>query len=48
MWDFKAVTAESSRINRFIRKLATSKRGSRVVLPGAAAAFSDGIEARLS
>jgi hypothetical protein len=34
-WDFAAITAFSSRLNRQIRKRAVAKIGSRAVLPGA-------------
>ncbi|MCU0702006.1 MAG: hypothetical protein MUC96_36350 [Myxococcaceae bacterium] len=44
-WDFDEVTRTSARINRFIRSLAVTRLGPRVVLPGAAALFSVGVEA---
>lgn len=43
-WDWRKVTATSSALNRFVRKLARYKLGSRPVLPGAAAAFEAGID----
>ena len=47
-WDFATVNRESGRINRFIRKLAVGKVGSRVVLPGAQALFVAGTQPRLN
>mgnify|MGYP001264901437 FL=1 len=35
-WDWQVVQAASSKMNRFIRKLAVSKEGNRLVLPEAA------------
>jgi hypothetical protein len=43
-WDWRKVTATSSALNRFVRKLAHYKLGSRPVLPGAAAAFETGVD----
>ena len=42
-WDWRKVTAISSALNRFVRKLAQYKLGSCPVLPGAAAAFETGV-----
>jgi hypothetical protein len=47
-WDFKAVNRESSRINRFIKKLSVGRRGTRFVLPGAQQLFDAGIETSLN
>jgi hypothetical protein len=47
-WDFKEVTRQSSKINRFIRRHAVSKRGSRVVLPGAQLLLESGVEFSLN
>lgn len=47
MWDFAAVSRESGRLNRFIRKLAVGKLGSRVVLPAAQTLFDAGTRPRL-
>jgi hypothetical protein len=41
-WDFSATTRMSSRLNRFIKKLAVAKRGSRPILPQAQAALVAG------
>ena len=43
-WDWRKVTSTSSALNRFVRKLARYKLGSRPVLPGAASAFEAGID----
>lgn len=42
-WDWRKVTATSSALNRFVRKLALFKIGSRPVLPAASAAFEKGV-----
>jgi hypothetical protein len=42
-WDFKRITAFSSRLNREIRKQAAAKVATRVVLPGAASLWESGI-----
>jgi hypothetical protein len=42
-WDWKAVTAFFRRLNNFIRKNSVAKEGSRVVLPAAQRAKSQGI-----
>lgn len=42
-WDWRKTTRVSSALNRFIRKLALYKLGSRPVLPNAAAAFETGV-----
>jgi len=34
-WDWKIVTSQSAKLNRFIRKSAASKNGSRPILPQA-------------
>jgi hypothetical protein len=47
-WDFAAVNRESGLLNRFIRKLAVDKLGSRVVLPGAQTLFEAGTKPRLN
>lgn len=41
-WDFKKITAFSSRLNREIRKLSVAKLGSHPVLPGAYALWHKG------
>lgn len=41
-WDFAEVTRASARLNRFIRKIAPRKLGSRPVLRAAAAALDSG------
>ena len=43
-WDWRKVIATSSALNRFVRKLAGYKLGSRPVLPAAAAAFETGFD----
>ena len=42
LWDWKAVSRTSGRLNRFIKKLASSKLGSRPILPGAEAESTRG------
>ncbi len=42
-WDFKRITAFSSRLNRQIRKQAVGKIGSRPVLPGAIRCWEAGV-----
>ena len=42
-WDFKCITAFSSRLNRQIRKQAVGKFRGRVVLPGALKAWKSGL-----
>jgi len=42
-WDWERVTAFSRRLNRFIRSLAVSNKGSRVILPFAAECAKSGI-----
>jgi hypothetical protein len=42
-WDFKRITAFSSRLNRQIRKMGIAKIGSRAVLPGALALWEQGV-----
>lgn len=42
-WDFKRITAFSSRLNRQIRKMGIAKIGSRAVLPGALALWERGV-----
>jgi len=42
-WDFKRITAFSSRLNRQIRKRAVGRIGSRVVLPGAVRCWEAGV-----
>lgn len=42
-WDFKRITAFSSRLNRQIRSLAIAKIGSRAVLPGALKLWEAGV-----
>lgn len=42
-WDFKRITAFSSRLNREIRKQAVAKVATRAVLPGAASLWNEGI-----
>jgi hypothetical protein len=41
-WDWREVERISSRLNRFIRRLAVGKERSRVILPAAAAAVAGG------
>ncbi len=41
-WDFKKITAFSSRLNRQIKKLGSGKIGSLVILPGAMALWQEG------
>ena len=43
-WDWRVVESTSRRINAFVRKLAVDKRGSRPILPAAAAAMAAGVE----
>ena len=47
-WDWAVVRSTSSKLNRFIRKIATSKIGSRPVLPEASNLISEGYEPRLN
>ena len=42
-WDWRAVTAFSRRLNNFIRKTSVAKEGSRLVLPAAQQARSQGV-----
>ena len=42
-WDFKRITAFSSRLNRDIRKRSVGKLGSRAVLPGAFELWQSGV-----
>jgi hypothetical protein len=41
-WDWKAITAISSKINRFIRKISPSKSGSLPIMPAAYKLVSEG------
>jgi hypothetical protein len=41
-WDWNEVERVSSRLNRFIRRIAVDKVGSRVILPGAARTWASG------
>lgn len=43
LWDFKRITAFSSRLNRQVRKLSVAKIGSRPVLPGALKLWHEGV-----
>ncbi len=45
-WDFKKITAFSSRLNRYIRKLGVAKLESRAVLPGALALWNERVPLR--
>ncbi len=43
LWDFKKITAFSSRMNRQIKKLSVAKIGSRPILPGALKVWQSGV-----
>jgi len=43
LWDFKKITAFSSRLNRQVKNLSVARIGSRPILPGALKLWKDGV-----